>query len=423
MRVLHVIPSVAPVRGGPSQAVLQLVRALNQQGVDAEIVATDDNGPELLDLPLESRIEFSGVPVWFFRRFSPNVDAVREFAFSASLTKWLWCNIRKYDLLHVHAFFSYASTVAMMIARRRQVPYLVRPLGLLCAWSLKQSALKKKIYLTLIERSNLNRSRGLEYTAVQELEEAAVLRLKAPSFVLPFGIDLPELLPEAREKLRARIKVPQDEPVILFLSRLHPKKGLEYLFAGLEMIARRRFSLVVAGSGSMEYEAELRCKIDNSPLKGRVHFVGFARDQFKQILLQGADLFALPSHSESFAIAAMEAMAAGTPVLITPGVPLAALVEKFDTGWVTSLGPAAIALALATALNAATDPNTVRARGQRCRMLAANFSWEHIATLMEGVYRSILERRPPQSFKLAHLSQFPFETISKEFSGIESRSQ
>ena len=81
--------------------------------------------------------------------------------------------------------------------------------------------------------------------------------------------------------------------MILFLSRLHPKKGLEYLFAGLEMIARRRFSLVVAGSGSVEYEAELRCKIDNSPLKGRVHFVGFARDQFKQILLQGADLFAL----------------------------------------------------------------------------------------------------------------------------------
>ena len=134
----------------------------------------------------------------------------------------------------------------------------LRPLGLLCTWSLKQSALKKKIYLTQWRGRISITSRGIEYTAEQELDEASRIAFKSASFVLPFGIDLPELLPEARQELRARIKVPQDEPVILFLSRLHPKKGLEYLFAGLEMIAGRRFSLVVAGSGSAEYEAELR---------------------------------------------------------------------------------------------------------------------------------------------------------------------
>ena len=164
--------------------------------------------------------------------------------------------------------------------------------------------------------------------------------------------------------MRARIKVPQDEPVILFLSRLHPKKGLEYLLAGLEIIAGRRFSLVVAGSGSAGYEAELRCRIDNSSLKGRVHFVGFAQDQFKQILLQGADLFALTSHSESFAIAAMEAMAAGTPALVTPGVPLASMIEQFDTGWVSPLEPTAIASVIASVLDSSVNTDAARCTGR-----------------------------------------------------------
>ena len=113
------------------------------------------------------------------------------------------------------------------------------------------------------------------------MAEAETLQFKSTSFVLPFGLALPEKLPDARKNLRARIKVPEDEPVILFLSRLHPKKGLEFLLEALEILAGR-FSLVVAGSGSAEYEAQLRSRIDRSSLKGRVHFVGFA-GEFKEI--------------------------------------------------------------------------------------------------------------------------------------------
>jgi hypothetical protein len=101
MKVLFVIPSVAKVRGGPSQAVLEEVKALRDRGIDTEIVTTNDNGPKLLNVPLGQLIEYSSVPVRFFSRFSPRINAVREFAYSQALTTWLAQNIRYYDLLHI----------------------------------------------------------------------------------------------------------------------------------------------------------------------------------------------------------------------------------------------------------------------------------------------------------------------------------
>ncbi|MCG9893281.1 MAG: glycosyltransferase [Thermosynechococcaceae cyanobacterium MS004] len=394
MKVLHVIPSISPVRGGPSQAVLEMVQALRQRGIEADIATTNDNGLTELDLPLHQRFEHpvtggGTVPVYCFPRQRSKISAVREFIISGDLRRWLKQQAKTYDLLHVHAIFSYAPTAAMAIARHQGIPYFSRPLGQLCEWSLTQSRLRKQIYLNVIERANLKGSQGLHFTAIQEQQEAAALNLNVGGFVLPHGLRMPAPIPQARLKLREQLQLPPDEPILLFMSRLHPKKGLDALIAALARLKTERFTFLLAGSGDPDYEATLNDLLRDNGLEARTRKVGFATGETKQLYLQGADLFALTSHSENFGIAVLEALAAGTPALLTPGVALAELVQQQNLGWVCDLEIQAIAEAAQTALQ---DAQARRDKGDRARQIVeAQYSWDSIALQLEAQYRTVLQ--------------------------------
>jgi glycosyltransferase involved in cell wall biosynthesis len=391
MRVLHVIPSISPVRGGPSQAVIEMVSALCQTGIEAEILTTNDHGANLLDIKLHQRILYEGAPTWVFPRYSPNLHAIREFAFSKSFTVWLWHHICDYDLVHIHAIFSYPSTVAMAIARIKGVPYIVRPLGQLCNWSLQQSARKKRAYLRLIEQNNLCHSAALHFTSIQEQTEAQALLIDRPSFVLPHGIIIPKPLDNARLLLRQQLHLPPDEPIILFLSRLHPKKGLDYLIPALGQLKLERFTFLLAGSGDAAYEVDVSQLITSAGLQPRVRRLGLVAGDFKQLLLQGADLFVLTSHSENFGVAVLEAIAAGLPVVVTSGVALATVVAEKEIGVVTELDVETIAKALMYCLH---DPEASEAMGRRAKeFVYEQYSWETIAQQMKMMYEQILNRQ------------------------------
>ncbi|NEQ81886.1 MAG: glycosyltransferase [Moorea sp. SIO2I5] len=388
MKILHVIPSIGPVRGGPSYAALGMVKALRQSGIDTEIASTNDNGCDLLDVPLSQRTEYQGVPVWFLPRFSP---PLKEFIFSAALTRWLWQHIRDYDVIHTHYLFSYPSTCAGLIARRKGIPYIVRTIGQLTPWALAQSRLKKQLYTSLIERHNLNRAAAIHCTSAGEAEDVRNFGIQTPTITLPLGVKQLANLPEAKQKLRHIYNIPAQTPIILFLSRLHYKKRPDLLIQALNKLATQNldFHLIFAGSGESDYENQLKNLVASSGLTSRTTFTGFITGTDKEIVLQGSDIFVLPTFSENFGIAIVEAMAAGLPVIITPGVQIAPEIAQAKAGLVVEGEVDAISNAIAQLLASPDFRNQLGENGKQ--LVSSRYSWSAISQNLASVYANIIE--------------------------------
>ena len=390
MRVLHVIPSVSPALGGPTQVVLNLVRSLRACGVDAEIVTTNDNGSTLLDVPLNQRIEYEGVPVWFLPRFSP---PLKEYIFSPAIARWLSQHIREYDILDHHYLFSFASTCAGAIARYSNVPYTVRTMGQLAPWALAQSRLKKQVYSALIERHNLNRAAAIHCTSNGEVEDVRNFGINTPTVTLPLGVDRPVEWPQAKQKLRQVYGIASDTPIVLFLSRLHYKKRPDLLIQTLGQLAQQnyQFHLILAGSGEADYLAYLKNLVSQLGLTEQTTFPGFVAGLDKDLLLQGSDIFVLPSFSENFAIAVAEALAAGLPVIITPDIQISPEIAQAKAGLVVPGEEKPIGDAIASLLS---SPQQRQILGENGKSLAnRRYCWNAIASHLSGVYSSIISRQ------------------------------
>ncbi|MFN7351207.1 MAG: glycosyltransferase, partial [Dolichospermum sp.] len=195
--------------------------------------------------------------------------------------------------------------------------------------------------------------------------------------------------PHAYQRLRQHFNLPIDEPIILFLSRLHPKKGLDYLIPALGKLSDYPFTFIVAGSGDPDYEIEVKTLVKTHGIEQKTHFPGFVKGEIKNLLIQGADIFALTSYSENFGISVLESLAAGTPVIITPGVALSDIVQQQQLGYVTELNINAIA---ATIENFLDHPQESKKMGYRAReFILDNYTWDKIASKMISVYENIIQ--------------------------------
>ena len=384
IRVLHVIPSLAPCRGGPSKAAIGMVSALIKQGVRAEIATTNDNGDRILDVPLNQLVEFEGVPTRFFSRYSPNIRAIREFAFSKSFKRWIDQNLDQFDLVHVHAIFSFSSTYAMLCARRKGVPYVVRPIGQLEQWAIEQSKLRKQLYLWIIERKNLSNASMIHCTAQSEKQQALKVLNHEGMKVIPLGLPLPEIIGDARTKLIEKYSLKAQDKIILFLARLHPKKGLELLFEALSTIDSG-WQLLIVGDGDSDYVEKLHHLVKQNALSSKVRFTGFLDGVDKNLALQGADLYALTSYSENFGISVLEALASDTPVMISSGVALSKEVAELNLGKVCECNVKSISDSLNEMLSESSFESGRSAVEQY-------FSWNSVSRQLIDKYREILTK-------------------------------
>jgi glycosyltransferase involved in cell wall biosynthesis len=403
MKVLHVLPSISPALGGPTQVALNLVHTLCSIGVDAEIATT--NHQLSADYPVNQRIHYpidtdsdqqATVPVWFLPYDPPEL---KEFIFSKALTGWLWRHLATYDIVDNHYLFSYAPTCAAAIARCKKVPYTVRTMGQLTPWALTQNRFKKQVYSFLIERHNLNCAAAIHCTATDEAKDLQRLGIKTPTITLPLGVKPPQFLPDAKNKLRDRYNIPEQTPIILFLSRLHYKKRPEVLIQAAQQLAAegQDFHVILAGTGESSYVQTLVQQVNDLKLSEQVTFAGFVAGMDKDLLLQGADIFALPTFSENFGIVLAEAMIAGLPIVTTPGVQISPDILKFKAGLIVEEEPAAFRFALDRLLS---SPALRQELGNNGQSLAhQQYAWPKIAVHLASAYRKILEHQSlPQQF-------------------------
>ncbi len=394
MRVLHVIPGVAPRYGGPSTAIWPMVAALNRlPGVSAEVATTDADGPRGRFSP--QSLPAGVVTHLFHRTFS------ERWKFSAGLGHWLKRYASEYDLLHVHALWTFSTLAACAAGRRRQVPIVLRPCGMLSPYTLGRSAWVKRLYWAAVERRNLASVCCFHVTSRAEAGELACLGPRAaPGVVIPLGIDPHAWQAEPRPDVLRRRCGPRvgDRPLVLFLSRLHPKKGVvDFLLPAFARLKADAFLAIAGGPDehAPDHEAEVRAAVDRLGLADRVALLGPVSAAERWSLFDGAALFVLPSRSENFGIVVAEAMARGLPVVVSPEVQAAEHVTAAGAGRVVPLEADALAAALDELL---AHPATGRALGERGRQYVRDaLRWEQVAAQIAAMYRTCLAGAPPRA--------------------------
>jgi glycosyltransferase involved in cell wall biosynthesis len=321
MKILHIVPSYKPAYtyGGTIESVALLCEGLEKAGVQVMVFTTTANGKEELDVQENSLYNVDGVEVIYFKRIFKDPIYI-----SPALWKRLYRECENYDVVHIHSWWNILVMVAAMICKRKKTKFIISPHGMMSDYILQNSnRFFKRLSLFFIGK-NLLKASVFHSTSVNEFAECKRLIPAWNGFVIPNIVWLPVL----------NISKPVNSNfTIIFLSRIHPKKGIELL---IEAISRMQIKplLRIAGTGEDKYMQQLKDKAKNLGIEENIEWAGWQNREEKFNALMRADLFALASYNENFANAVVEALYAGTPVLISDKIGVCDFVSKNKLGWI-----------------------------------------------------------------------------------------
>ncbi len=375
MRVVHVIGSLADRQGGPSAALVGLALAQFRQGLDVAVLTGDqgDAGSRAHELKAVG-IPVTRIPAATF----PERLSWRPSSRVASI-------VAAADILHVHGVWEHILFESAMAAKVVGKSYVIRPCGMLDTWALQRRPLKKRLYLAWRLRSMLEHAAAIHCTTRMESDSTCRIRARLPRIIVePNGIlgDEFVVLP-CRGGFREAHGI-GDRPLIVFLGRVHPGKGVEYLLRALPLLKTSDVVVAVVGPADSEFAMRMRRQAASLSAESRVIFTGMLRGSERIAPLVDADVFALPSEHENFGISVIEALAAGCPVVVSDQVGLCHEVSTPGVGSVATLSPTAIAGSLDEWLQRRLSIQRPFVKARRFALDA--FDWKNIATRWHSHY-------------------------------------
>jgi len=385
IRVIQSVGSLAPETGGPARSVPNLAIALAETGINVTILAPDlDKSLSPALVPEHELITYVPIPIRF--RIGMKPLYIPELIHKLEEL----CQNRENLLIHDHGLWLPQNIMVSKFAARQQIPLVISPRGMLEPGALSFSSFRKRIAWLLYQRRIIFRADAIHATSTLESENLLNLGLIGHIRMIPNGTVLPPKGDWYPKSTKSALR-------ILFLSRIHPKKGLINFVKTLSNFQSNKWEFIIAGYDEIGHLREVQNFANQAGVGENIRYFGPVDDQNKWELYKDADLFVLPSLSENFGIVVAEALAAGLPVITTTGTPWQDL-NRYNCGWWVEPSEMGLTSALKQAFELPQDQ--LIDMGKRGRKLVEEkYSWEVIGRKTIKLYEDVLSRQLSSDYK------------------------